>query len=272
MPSNIIGFIGAGNMASSMIGGLRQQGFAAEQIWAADPSSAQLQRLADEFAIQTHTDNQVLAATCDTLVLAVKPNICHSAIAQINNKLSDQLLISIAAGITTELLSNWLEKPMAIVRCMPNTPALLGLGASAAFANASTDDTQRALATTLLSSIGICEWVNDEALLDVVTAVSGSGPAYFFLLMEMLQHAAIELGLPETIAIRLIKQTALGAAQMVQTADADFTTRREQVTSPGGTTECAIEHLEQEDIRQIVSRAISAADQRAKQLAEKEAS
>ena len=266
MKDKPIGFIGAGNMATSMIAGLCTQGLPASKLWAADPNPHQLKILADKFGLHTTTDNNQLAKQCATLVIAVKPHHCRAVIEPLQTTLlPEQLLISIAAGITTDQFCNWLGHPQAVVRCMPNTPALVGQSASCAFANASVSRAQTTLADKLLRSIGLCEWITEEDLIDVATAISGSGPAYFFLLMEMLQNNAVELGLPEDIATRLVRQTAQGAASMVQ--NDDFVTPRVRVTSPGGTTACMIDHLEHGNIRQLFKEGLAATVARAQALA-----
>ncbi|MEQ8954212.1 MAG: pyrroline-5-carboxylate reductase, partial [Gammaproteobacteria bacterium] len=232
-----IGFIGAGNMANSLIRGLINHGASPERIWAADIDSAKLELLADECGINTG-DNTAVAAQCQVLVLAVKPQVMPEVAAKLGEMLSGQqpqpLIVSVAAGITIGLLQRWLGNDLAIIRCMPNTPALIGFGATGLFANDKTGSDQRALAEGITSSVGVSVWVNDEQAIDAVTALSGSGPAYFFLFMEAMQEAALEMGLNAETARTLTYQTALGAAKLAMDSEDSSAELRRKVTSPRG--------------------------------------
>lgn len=263
-----ITFIGAGNMAASLIGGLRKQGVAAQQIRASDPGPEQLKTLQTAFAIRTYSDNSLAIAGTDVIVLAVKPQVlrvvCEQLAPHLNAK---QLIISIAAGVNSASLSQWLGE-RAIVRCMPNTPALIQQGVSGLYANALVSEEQRQQAQQLLSAVGLAVWLDDENLIDAVTAVSGSGPAYFFLLIEAMTQAGIKLGLPAEIAAQLAKYTAQGAANMACQSPLDAGQLRQQVTSPNGTTEAAIRTFEQGGFAALVDSAVQSAALRSQELAQ----
>ncbi len=266
-----IGFIGAGNMANSLIRGLINHGASPDSIWAADIESDRLQQLAGDCGINTGS-NTDLARQCDVLVLAVKPQVMAAVTSEISTELAARetrpLVVSIAAGITLEHLQQRLGDDLAIIRCMPNTPALIGSGATGLIANGNASETQRELAESITSSVGVSVWVNSERDIDAVTALSGSGPAYFFLFMEAMQEAATELGLDENTARTLVYQTALGAAQLALDSEDSSAELRRKVTSPGGTTEQAISTFEQGELRQLVKRALKAARDRSIELAE----
>lgn len=264
MKTNKIGFIGGGNMASSLISGLIASGHAPEQIWVSDINPDTLTALAKQLNVNTSINNDDIINAVDVVVLAVKPQtlsaVAQSAAALIQQKKS--LVVSIAAGINQGSLSRWLGADTAIVRCMPNTPALVLTGATALHANDKVTIEQRDLAENILRSVGIALWVDDEAELDAVTAVSGSGPAYYFLLMEAMEKAALELGLSEETARLLVQQTALGAAKIaLESAESPEQLRR-RVTSPGGTTQQAIETFEQGGFTELVAKALHAARDR----------
>jgi pyrroline-5-carboxylate reductase len=265
-----IAFIGAGNMASAMIGGLIHAGVSAEHIVAADPFAESLQRLQQAFKVKTSSNNRDVIADANIVVLAVKPQQLKEVCAAISADLLQQkpLIISIAAGITSGILEQWLDPSLAIVRCMPNTPALIGRAASGLFANANVNEQQKDLASQLMLAVGAIDWVEQESLLDAVTALSGSGPAYFFLVMEAMIDAGVKLGLSREVAENLTLQTALGAAKMARTSEVDVAELRKRVTSPGGTTQAAIEQFEQGGIRQLFEQALVAADARSKSLAQ----
>ncbi len=265
-----IGFIGAGNMAASLIGGLVAQGFAPDQISASDPNTAALNTLAAQTGIRACADNHAVAQAADVLVLAVKPQVMKSVLTELAPSVQahQPLVISIAAGISIDSLCSWLGGELPVVRCMPNTPALVQLGASGLYANAMVSAAQRQQAETILKAVGIALWLDSEAQIDAVTAVSGSGPAYFFLLMEAITTAGVELGLAPEVARQLTLQTALGAAQMAISSDVDAAELRCRVTSPGGTTERAIAHFEQQGLRATVSGALRAAALRSQELSE----
>lgn len=262
-----IGFIGAGNMAVSLIKGLLSTGINPTNLWAADIDQEKLERLAADSKVNT-TRSEDFAATIDVLVLAVKPQAMKNVCLQLTNEIngSKPLIISIAAGITTDNLAAWLGADSSIVRCMPNTPALIGKGASALFANSAVSDSQKQIAQEVMEAVGISVWVPAEADIDSVTAVSGSGPAYFFLFIEAIQKAAVDLGLSEELARQLSYHTALGAAELAIGSDDDIETLRKNVTSPGGTTEKAILAFENGGLRELVADAVQAAQRRSIEL------
>ncbi len=270
MKKSKIGFIGGGNMAASLIGGLVSDGFAAANITVAEPTEARRTELVDQFGVNTTADNSELAASVDVVVLAVKPQVLREVCTGIAESLKDcaPLLLSIAAGIRGSDIDRWLGGDCAIVRSMPNTPSLVKSGATALFANQRVSNSQRELAEGIMRAVGLTLWVDDETQLDAVTALSGSGPAYFFLLIEMMQQSGVKLGLPEESARLLALQTAFGAAKMALESPDDPAELRRRVTSPGGTTERAIGILEQGGIRELLDKALSGARDRAAELAD----
>ncbi|MDG2249445.1 MAG: pyrroline-5-carboxylate reductase [Gammaproteobacteria bacterium] len=265
MENTTIGFVGAGNMANSLIRGLLVKGCNPSSIIVADVDQAKLQILGTECGVRCG-DNQSIADEADIIVLAVKPQVMETVCNQITLNVSAPLVVSIAAGIRIEQMLNWLGSNTAVVRCMPNTPALIGKGASGLYANKHVTDAQKQLAQSLMEAVGIIVWVDDENDIDTVTAVSGSGPAYFFLFMEAMQDAAKELGLSEELAKQLVYQTASGAVDLaIQSKDSTAELRR-KVTSPGGTTERAIKKFEAGDIRKLVNNALVEAKTRSIEL------
>lgn len=264
MKTKNIGFIGGGNMASSLISGLIASGHAPSQIWVSDVNQDALQTLASTLNVNISGDNNEVINEVDVVVLAVKPqvlrSVAESSAALLQTK--NTLVVSIAAGISQLSLSQWLGEKIAIVRCMPNTPALVLTGATALHANSNVSNEQRDLAENILRAVGISLWVDNESELDAVTAVSGSGPAYYFLLMETMESAAIEMGLSKETARLLIQQTALGAAKIALESSESPQQLRNRVTSPGGTTQRAIETFEQGNFAQLVSKALHAAKDR----------
>ncbi|MBO6751614.1 MAG: pyrroline-5-carboxylate reductase [Spongiibacter sp.] len=263
-----IGFIGGGNMAASIIGGLLTSGVDARQLRAGDPSQESLDRLASLGPITTSQDNLDIIPGCDVLVMAVKPQLMKVVCAGIADTVqaSKPLIISIAAGVTSDSLNQWLGGNLAIVRCMPNTPALLRCGATGLFANTAVSEIQRQQAQQILDAVGLALWVEQESELDAVTAVSGSGPAYFFLMMEAMQASGETLGLSPDVAKQLSQQTALGAARMALESDVDVAELRRRVTSPKGTTERAITIFEEGGFRALVQQALQGAADRADEL------
>ena len=251
-------------MASSLISGLIASGYAPQQIWVSDINQAALQALADQLHVNISSNNTALSEEVDVVVLAVKPQILREIALQIAATVRTRklLVVSIAAGITQSSLARWLGEDVAIVRCMPNTPALVLTGATALHANNNISEEQKDLAENILRAVGLTLWVAEEAQLDAVTAVSGSGPAYYFLLMEAMEKAALELGLDERSARLLIQQTALGAAKIALESSESPTQLRERVTSPGGTTQKAIETFQQNGFAALVSKALHAAKDR----------
>jgi len=269
MSARTIAFIGGGNMARSLIGGLIQRGAAASSIAVAEPQEALRSALARDFGLPAFANGTQAAEGAGIWVLAVKPQVMREVCESLAPLARRQrpLLVSIAAGTTTAAIAAWLGYDAAVVRCMPNTPALLGSGASGLFANAAVSAGQREEAGRILSAVGITEWIPHEALMDAVTATSGSGPAYVFLLAEAMQRAATELGLPDNTARALVNQTLLGAARMLAESGEDAATLRQRVTSPGGTTQAAIESFEADGFRLMVARALQAAERRGRELA-----
>jgi pyrroline-5-carboxylate reductase len=263
-----IGFIGAGNMASALVGGLLAKGWPASALMLTDVSTSALSVHALR-GLSTGTDNAALVAAVDIVVLAVKPQAMKAvtqALAAVAQQ-ANPLFISIAAGIPVESLGQWLGGNVAVVRAMPNTPALVQTGATGLFANAAVSNEQRAQAEQVLAAVGIALWVDNEAKIDAVTAVSGSGPAYFFYLMEAMINAGVKLGLDPRDARDLALQTALGAAQMAITADVGPAELRRRVTSPHGTTEQAVAVFDDAGFSEIVEQAMRACAERGVSLA-----
>jgi len=256
-------------MASALIGGLIKQGFAAERIVASDPLPAMLEKLQSVAPVRVTSDNAAAIENAEVIVLAVKPQVMRQVLLPLAQTLQARkpLIISIAAGIEIASIERWLGGNLPIVRCMPNTPALVQIGATGLFANANVSGAQRNLADSILRAVGIALWLEKEAQLDAVTAVSGSGPAYFFLVMEAMQAAGEKLGLPGDVARALTLQTALGAAHMAISSDVDAAELRRRVTSPNGTTERAIASFENDNLRGIFERALVACNDRSEQLA-----
>jgi pyrroline-5-carboxylate reductase len=264
-----IAVIGSGNMGRSLIGGLIANGFPAKKIWVSNPSLDKLHLLQQQFGINITQSNVEATAHAKVVILAVKPQKLATVCLELNPLVQEHkpLIISVAAGIQEISLQNWLGGNVAIVRCMPNTPTLIQCGATALYANPHVSTDQHEMAESILRATGITVWLDDEKLLDVVTALSGSGPAHFFLIMESLQEGAEKLGLPSEIARLLTLQTAYGAARMALESEESLTTLRERITSPGGTTERALQVLETANIRQIFMSALQASHQRCKELA-----
>lgn len=264
-----IAFVGAGNMASSIVGGLLDSGHAPETLRAADPYAPSRETLARATGIAVFENNSEAVAGADVVILAVKPQVMAQVLDNLASVLPEPrpVILSIAAGITEASMLNRLGDRTPVVRCMPNTPALLRCGASALHASEQVDGDQRQLCQYILSAVGEVRWVDKETQLDAITALSGSGPAYFFLLLEAMIDAAIEQGLDAETASRLAKQTALGAARMSLESDVDLIELRRRVTSPGGTTEAAINQFESDKLRELVKRAMSAAAHRAVEMA-----
>jgi pyrroline-5-carboxylate reductase len=264
MNTQKIAFIGGGNMASSLLSGLIASGHSPQHLWVSDVNPEALKSLAETLHVNTSINNADVINAVDVVVLAVKPQILNEVAVTAAPLIQQNksLVVSIAAGISQTSLSQWLGAETAIVRCMPNTPALVLTGATALHANAQVNAEQHDLAENIMRSVGIALWVEDESDLDAVTAVSGSGPAYYFLLMEAMEKAALELGLNETTARLLVQQTALGAAKIALESSESPENLRKRVTSPGGTTQRAIETFEQGGFTELVSKALHAAKDR----------
>lgn len=266
----VIGFIGAGNMARSIAGGLIANDWPKENLILSDPDTMQQQGAKQALGTVIYAKNVDIVNRADILVLAVKPQILAEVVLEISESLGKKnpLIISIAAGIRVNDLARWIGNKISIVRAMPNTPALIGAGACGLYANEYTNKEQREQAETILRATGVAVWVQDENLLDVITALSGSGPAYFLLVMEAMESAAINAGLDQESARLLTLETALGAAKMALASSEEPSKLRNRVTSPGGTTEAAINVLEQGQIVELFHKAIQAATVRSKELAE----
>ncbi len=270
MKTKNIGFIGGGNMASSLIKGLCASGHAPSQIWVSDVNQETLHSLSSSLNVNISSNNAALVDEVDVVVLAVKPQIIRAVAEEVAEVLQQKkcLIVSIAAGVTQQSLSRWLGENLAIVRCMPNTPALVLSSATALHANHYVDELQRDLAENILRSVGISLWVDNEAELDAVTAVSGSGPAYYFLLMEAMEKVAIDMGLSQEMARLLIQQTALGAAKIALESSESPQQLRQRVTSPNGTTQRAIETFEQGGFSELVFQALHAAKKRSIEMSQ----
>ena len=265
-------FIGAGNMAASLIGGLIANGTNASSITACDTNPDALQHMQQQYDINTTSDSLAACESADIVILAVKPQVMQVVCEKLASLSAerDRLFISIAAGVPSSAIDQWLQGNRAIVRCMPNTPALLQLGATGLFANLKVSDSQRQAANDILEAVGVSIWVDTEDQLDAVTAVSGSGPAYFFYFIELLQAAGVRLGLSNDVAATLARQTALGAASM--SIGQDVATLRANVTSKKGTTEQAILSFQNNGLDRLVNQATEAARDRAIELAAEMAS
>lgn len=267
----VITFVGAGNMASSLIGGLIADQYDPKLIWATNPAQEKLQNLQECFGINTTGDNQKGISRADVIVFCVKPSQFKDVVLECKNHIIQHkpLLISVVTGIHIETITKWLnENEIGIVRCMPNTPCLVGSGATALFPNQFATDEQKATAESVMRSVGLTLWLEKEKELDIVTALSGSGPAYFFLVMQALQDSAVKLGMPPNIAKLLTVQTALGSARMALESSKDLLTLKKQVTSKGGTTEQALNILEKGGLVDLFYEAILAAKKRAEEMAD----
>jgi pyrroline-5-carboxylate reductase len=267
--------IGGGNMAVALIGGLVKRGLSPTHIAVSDPSAHQREHLQREFGVATTGTNAEAARDADVVVLAVKPQHMRAAASSLTADWSagaaatspTPVFISVAAGIPHAALVRWLPARAPIVRAMPNRPALYGYGATGLFAPEAVEPRDRALAESILAAVGAVVWVGRESQMDTVTALSGSGPAYFFAFMEALEAAARARGLPADVAHALTLATAYGAARMATESPDSLATLREQVTSKGGTTAAALAVLDAADLRAIVGAAVAAADMRSAELA-----
>lgn len=268
MLTQTIGFIGGGNMTRSLVGGLVAKNMTRQQIIVADRNDNKLQSFANDFGIQVTADLHDVAVRSDVLVLSVKPQQMRVVVEALAPTLATRkpLLLSVAAGLRSTDLARWAGLP--VIRTMPNRPALNGCGVTGLYADAQITASQRALAETIMNAVGKTVWVETEPMLDALTAVSGSGPAYFFLLMELLEAAGIEQGLPADVARTLAIETAYGAGVMARDATESPGTLREQVTSKGGTTAAALQVFNERGLKAIVSDAVTAATKRSAELAE----
>ena len=264
MNTQKIGFIGGGNMAACLLNGLIASGHPAQQLWVSDTNPETLSQLALAHNVNTSLDNLAIVDAVDVIVLAVKPQILKSVVQTLAAPIHAKklLVVSIAAGISQASLSAWLGDETAIVRCMPNTPALIGAGVTGLCAHASVDEAGRLQAEQVLSAVGSVRWVDNESLMDAVTAISGSGPAYVFYFIEALQQAGQNLGLDEVTARQLSIETFVGAAKLALQSDENVLTLRERVTSKGGTTAAALQSLEADQVKAAIIRAVEAAQVR----------
>ena len=268
MTQSTIAFIGGGNMATSLIGGLVARGTPGESIWVTDAEPEKLTALHGRFGVRTTGDNADAVGRAETVVLAVKPQNMSEVVSEVSAsaRAHQPLVVSIAAGVRIEHIRGWLDYEAAIVRTMPNTPALVGAGATALFANERVSPEQKDRAETVLRAVGLTLWVDDEGLLDTVTALSGSGPAYYFLLMETMEDVATGLGLDRETARRLTLQTAFGAAKIALEGEEPPATLRTRVTSPGGTTERALNILRDGGFADLFEAALTGARDRSIEL------
>ncbi len=263
-----IGFIGGGNMATALIGGLAGKLTAGANIHVVDPNVEALARLQQQFGVTTADAAGAELERCDVIVLAVKPQQMKEVVAQLRPHVRAQLVLSIAAGIRAADLSRWLGGHAAIVRSMPNTPALIGLGITGAVATAGVSAQQREAADAILRAVGATVWLDDEALIDPVTAVSGSGPAYVFYFIEAMQRAAQEMGLNAEQGSQLAIATFVGASQLAAQSSEPVATLRQRVTSKGGTTYAALTSMEADQVAVAIGKAMKAAAERGRQLGE----
>ena len=272
-----IGFIGGGNMASSIIGGLVPDIIDSDSIHVFDPNFDQLSQLCKQFGVVASPSNEDLIQHCDVVVLAIKPQTMSAVLTPIATILCEKkpLIISIAAGITNDIILQVItqsckheapRKDLAIIRVMPNTPALVNAGASGMYANDYVTNSQKEIADTLLSAVGCAVWVDNESDIDAVTALSGSGPAYFMLFIQSLIESAEQAGLSHTVAKKLAINTCAGSAKLIQNSEADIAQLIKNVTSPGGTTEQALQSFKNNELPHIIDNAFKAALQRSKEL------
>jgi len=266
----LVGFIGAGNMARSLASGLLRNSWNRDQVILSDPDADQRRTIETVLGTKAFGDNALIAARADILVLAVKPQILADVAKTVASAVQQKkpLVISIAAGVRLEDIERWLGGGLPLVRAMPNTAALIGSGATGLYANERVDEKMRNQAESILRAVGVTVWLEDEYLIDAVTALSGSGPAYFFLVMEALEQAAIEAGLDPKQARLLTLETAFGAAKMALEGHEEPALLRRRVTSPGGTTEQAVKVLEEGGIRRLFKEAVQAAVYRAREIAD----
>jgi len=265
-----IAFIGGGNMARSLIGGLIRAGAEPASLTVGEPDSNLAQALVQKFGVAASAANADAVRDAAIWVLAVKPQVVKSVCESLRDTaLARQpLIISIAAGIRVEQIEDWLGGDIAVVRCMPNTPSLIGAGANGLYANARASAEQRDQAERILQAAGTTAWIDDQALMDTVTALSGSGPAYFFLFVEALENAAVAQGMPRKTARALAIQTCLGAGRMLAEDGAAPAELRQRVTSPNGTTQAALDSFSADGFAAIVARAVAAATRRGREMSE----
>jgi pyrroline-5-carboxylate reductase len=253
-------------MAVALIGGLLKQGYSAAGMQVVEPVEEARARLSDEFGVRCAPAIDAAALNCEILVLAVKPQQMKEALAPAAGKLKGQLVVSIAAGLRLADIGRWLGGHRRIVRTMPNTPALIGAGIAGLYADPSVDLEGRMTAEKILSAVGRIVWIDDEAMMDPVTAISGSGPAYVFYFIEALEAAALNLGFEPQAARLLAIDTFLGAAKLADSSFESIAVLRERVTSKGGTTEAALKSFDADGIRGAIERGVQAANARGREL------
>jgi pyrroline-5-carboxylate reductase len=263
-----ITFLGGGNMATALIGGLLGKGFDAGQIGVVEVLAESRERLERELGVRCFAAADDAALDCDVIVLAVKPQQMKDALRPLGGRLGTQLVVSIAAGTRLADIRRWLGGHGRLVRAMPNTPALIGAGITGLCAGQSVSAAERESAQRILGAVGETLWVEDEAMMDAVTAVSGSGPAYVFYFIEALQHAATQLGFTVEQARKLSLETVLGGASLAVRSGEDVTVLRERVTSKGGTTEAALLSMDRDNVAAAIGRAVQAAMVRGRELGE----
>jgi len=265
-----ITFIGGGNMARSLVGGLVAAGTPSRRISVSEPQPELRNKLQEDFGINVHAENISAATGANVIVLAVKPQVLQEAVVPLGSLVTEHqpLLVSVAAGVPSTSIERWVGDRTALVRVMPNTPALVGAGMAALYANRNVGEDHRELAESIMTAVGKTVWIEDESLMDTVTAVSGSGPAYFFYVMQAIKDAAVAEGLDEDTARLLVLETALGAARLAVESVEDPGILQKRVTSPGGTTEAAINVLDSSRVSKAFEKAVSAARARGGELAE----
>lgn len=261
-----ITFIGGGNMANALISGLRHQGYSAAGIQVVEPVAELCANLTGTYGVRCTSEVDASTLNCEVLVLAVKPQVMREALSAISGKLKDQLVISIAAGLRLEVLARWLGGYNKIVRAMPNTPAMIGAGIAGLCAGNGVDLEGRTTAEKILAAVGHTLWVSDEAKMDAVTAISGSGPGYVFYFIEALEKSALDLGFDPVTARLLATETFIGAAKLAAASGEAISQLREKVTSKGGTTAAALESFEADGIAAAIHRGALAAEARGKAL------
>lgn len=268
MKHPIISFIGCGNLSTSLVRGLLASGYPKEKIWVSNRSVEKNQTLRETLGVHATENNHEAAKHAEVIVLGVKPQQMQAVVTDIALIVQEKkpLIISVAVGISTEMLSTWLGGDCAIVRSMPNTPALVSAGASGLYANRHVTESQKEFAESVHRAVGVAIWVNQESLIDVVAALSGSGPAYFFYMIEAMQTVAVKLGLPEKDARLLALQTALGASKLAIESEEDVVALRKKVTSPKGTTEQAIKVFDDQQFPSIIEEGMRATIARAQEL------
>ncbi len=271
MTNNNLAFIGGGNMTRAIVGGLLASGFDASNILVSEPVAEARDSLAKDLpGITTSGDNKAMAAAASAVMLSVKPQLLPTVCRELRKTLQDTrpLIMSIAAGTRGADIDGWLGGGLSVVRIMPNQPSLVRRGVSGLFANQQTSEAEKARAAEIMDAVGSVVWVDSEADIDAVTAVSGSGPAYFFLLIDMLTKTAVQMGLTEGVAKTLAIETASGAAALAAAETEDMEVLIERVRSPGGTTAAALDSLDSANVRDIFSTAITSARDRANELAD----